>query len=99
MSLEIEELSAKLHSLYQKEAKRQGDVRHHDDYAALRENTKEFDRVLARYILDREAANRKENARLRRALEDISLYTTDYMEEEFIGVLEEIIEKATRAIE
>lgn len=50
----IEQLSAHLHSLYQAEAKRQGDVRHHDDYQALPENIKEFDRVLARYIISRE---------------------------------------------
>jgi hypothetical protein len=47
----VEDLSAKLHTLYQLEAKRQGDVRHHDDYAQLAENTKEFHRVLARFIL------------------------------------------------
>lgn len=51
----VEELSAKLHEIYQIEARRQGDVRHHDDYEALKENTKEFDRVLARYIIDRES--------------------------------------------
>lgn len=47
----LETLSAKLHALYQQEARRQGDVRHHDDYAALSEHTKEYDRVLARWIL------------------------------------------------
>jgi hypothetical protein len=57
----VERLSAKLHAIYQDEARRQagtGDdaVRHPDDYAALPEHTKEYDRVLARYILRREAA-------------------------------------------
>ena len=47
----VEGLSAKLHTIYQIEARRQGDVRHHDDYAALTESTKEYDRVLARFIL------------------------------------------------
>jgi hypothetical protein len=47
----VEDLAAKLHTLYQLEAKRQGDVRHHDDYAQLAENTKAFHRVLARFIL------------------------------------------------
>ena len=47
----VEALSAKLHDIYQLEAKRQGDVRHHDAYADLQESTKEFDRVLARFLL------------------------------------------------
>jgi len=46
----VEELAAKFHAIYQAEAKRQGDVRHHDDYNRLPENIKEFDRVLARYV-------------------------------------------------
>jgi spore cortex formation protein SpoVR/YcgB (stage V sporulation) len=55
----VERLSAKLHAIYQDEATRQADmgndaVRHSDDYAALPEHTKECDRVLARYILQRE---------------------------------------------
>jgi len=48
---EIERLSALIHALYQAEAKRQGDVRHADDYAGLSESTKEFDRVIARFVL------------------------------------------------
>ena len=52
----VEELAAKLHDVYQEEAKRQGDPRHADSYAVLPERIKEFDRVLARYILQREAA-------------------------------------------
>jgi hypothetical protein len=47
----VEALSAQLHDIYQQEAKRQGDVRHHDAYSALKESTKEFDRVLARFIV------------------------------------------------
>jgi len=47
----VEDLAAKLHTLHQREAKRQGDVRHPDAYAQLAENTKEFHRVLARFIL------------------------------------------------
>jgi formylmethanofuran dehydrogenase subunit E len=47
----IEQLAAKFHEIYQQEAKRQGDVRHKDNYADLSENIKEFDRVLARYVL------------------------------------------------
>jgi hypothetical protein len=46
-----ESLARKLHQIYQDEAKRQGDVRHHDSYDQLAENVKEFDRVLARFIL------------------------------------------------
>ena len=37
-----------------KEATRQGDVRHAEDYNDLPENIKEFDRALARFILYRE---------------------------------------------
>jgi hypothetical protein len=53
MALEntVEALSAKLHDIYQHEARRQGDVRHQEAYADLTESTKEFDRVLARFIL------------------------------------------------
>ena len=46
----VESLAAKFHDIYQREAKRQGDVRHKDSYADLPENIKEFDRVLARYV-------------------------------------------------
>jgi hypothetical protein len=50
----IEELAAELHEVYMKEATRQGDVRHAEDYSELPENIKEFDRALARFILSRE---------------------------------------------
>jgi hypothetical protein len=73
----VERLSAKIHAIYQDEARRQagvGDdaVRHPDDYAALQEHTKEYDRVLARYILQREAGWR---ALLREAALVLSGYT------------------------
>ena len=48
--MDIEKLSAKFHDIYQQEAKRQGDVRHKDNYEDLSENIKEFDRILARYV-------------------------------------------------
>lgn len=48
---EVEALAAEFHEVYQAEARRQGDVRHSDDYAALPERIKEFDRVLARHAL------------------------------------------------
>lgn len=47
----VEVLSSKLHAIYQQEARRQGDVRHHDDYSQLAEHTKEYDRVLAHFII------------------------------------------------
>ena len=48
---DVESLSAKFHEIYQAEAKRQGDMRHKDAYDDLPENIKEFDRVLARYVI------------------------------------------------
>jgi hypothetical protein len=50
-SVDIEMLSAALHSVYQAEAHRRGDVRHADRYEDLPEATKEWDRVLARWIV------------------------------------------------
>lgn len=47
---DVETLAAQFHAVYQGEARRQGDVRHAEYYDQLPENTKEFDRVLARYI-------------------------------------------------
>ncbi len=68
---EIERLSKELHAIYQKEARRQAKtgedtVRHPNDYDALPEHTKEYDRVLARYILSlldyyRELCNSKDD--------------------------------------
>lgn len=51
MCEDVEKLAAKIHEVYQIEAKRQGDVRHADKYSDLPENVKEFDRVLARHVL------------------------------------------------
>ena len=48
---QIELLASKFHEIYQKEARRQGDIRHTDKYEELPENIKEFDRVLAKYVL------------------------------------------------
>jgi hypothetical protein len=50
--IDIEELSSRLHDIYQKEAHRRGDVRHADAYVDLSEPTKEWDRVLARWIVN-----------------------------------------------
>jgi hypothetical protein len=47
----LEALSAKFHSIYQAEARRQGNLRHHDDYTQLSEATKDYDRVLARFVM------------------------------------------------
>ena len=56
MTRDIEELSAELHEVYMKEAARQGDVRHAEDYNELPDRIKEFDRALARHIIAREKA-------------------------------------------
>ena len=52
----VEALSRRFHAVYQAEAKRQyaadlDNVRHPDDYDALDEHTKDYDRVLARDVL------------------------------------------------
>jgi hypothetical protein len=47
----VELLAARLHDIYQKEASQQGRRWHPDDYTKLTEDVKEFDRVLARWIL------------------------------------------------
>ena len=50
--MRLEALAYVIHRVYQAEAKRQGDVRHSDDYHALPENVKDYDRAIARFILD-----------------------------------------------
>lgn len=50
---EVESLAREFHSVYQKEAERQGKKRHPDDYDSLSEEVKEFDRVLARHVLEK----------------------------------------------
>jgi hypothetical protein len=50
--IDLELLSARLHEVYQKEAHRRRDVRHADAYEDLPDDTKEWDRVLARWILE-----------------------------------------------
>lgn len=47
---DVEARSADAHAVYQKEAHRRGDVRHADAYADLSEATKEWDRVLVRWV-------------------------------------------------
>lgn len=49
--VDLEALSSRLHDIYQAEAHRRGDIRHPDRYEDLSEATKEWDRVLARWIL------------------------------------------------
>ena len=44
-------LAREFHEVYQVEAKRQGDVRHHDDFDDLASNIQEFDYALADYLL------------------------------------------------
>lgn len=63
---DVEALSAKFHEIYQQEAKRQGDVRHKDAYADLPENIKEFDRVLAIFVLAETAKLQAEIAELKK---------------------------------
>jgi len=62
-----EGLAAEFHDIYQQEARRQGDVRHADEYADLPENVKEFDRVLARYVLAEAERLREQDDRTSRS--------------------------------
>lgn len=47
---DTEARSAEAHEVYQIEAHRRGDVRHPDAYAELKDSTKEWDRVLVRWV-------------------------------------------------
>jgi hypothetical protein len=47
---DTEARSAEAHAVYQAEAHRRGDVRHPDEYVDLSEETKEWDRVLVRWV-------------------------------------------------
>jgi hypothetical protein len=47
---DTEARSKDAHNVYQKEAHSRGDVRHPDDYEDLSESTKEWDRVLVRWV-------------------------------------------------
>lgn len=49
---DTEARAADAHSVYQAEAHRRGDVRHPDAYADLSEATKEWDRVLVRWVAE-----------------------------------------------
>lgn len=51
MKIDVEILSARLHDIYQLEAHRRGVVDHPDTYEDLDDSVKEWDRVLARWIL------------------------------------------------
>lgn len=71
-----EALAREFHAVYQAEAKRQGDMRHADEYDDLPENVKEYDRVLARYVLERyvpAAALREAQAENERLLSMLSM--------------------------
>ena len=68
MSAIVEDLARRFHAVYQEESKRQAaigqdTVRHPDDYDALPERTKEYDRALARYVLAHFSQRAEETAR------------------------------------
>lgn len=90
----VEVLSEKFHYIYQQEARRQGDMRHNDDYGELAENIKEFDRVLARYILKRDKAVQNEavSQALLAAAKEVEK-TLNEIEEGFEGTAVEFCEK------
>ena len=84
---EVEALSKEFHAIYQAEAKRQGDVRYHDDYEALSENVKEFDRVLARAVIRKLQAAREEKNREMLNVVSIATETTRAAERQRILTL------------
>ena len=87
----IETLAAQLHAIYQHEAKRQYPRKPHSyDYADLPENIKEFDRVLARFILEREAS-------LTARLEQAERERNDYSDMAKQSTSEKLIAQATNA--
>ena len=47
-----EELAKRIHAVYQEVAGRLGDKRWTDDYDSLPEHIKEYDRAIARFILE-----------------------------------------------
>jgi hypothetical protein len=77
----IEELATELHEVYMKEATRQGDVRHAEDYSELPENIKEFDRALARFILSRERLILEKIGKLTYAISAIQMLIEEDIEE------------------
>jgi len=61
---EVEALAREFHSVYQKEAARQGKKRHPDDYDELSEQIKEFDRVLARHVIEKFCLKKNNKSRV-----------------------------------
>ena len=49
---QVEQMAKWFHAVYQTEARRQKDIRHSDFYDQLPENIKDYDRALARYVLN-----------------------------------------------
>lgn len=49
----VEKIAKRFHEVYQEEAKRQGNIRHDDNYNKLPQNIKEFDRALAKFVLNK----------------------------------------------
>lgn len=77
-SNEVEELAREFHTVYQKEAKRQGMKRHPDDYDSLSEQIKEFDRVLARHVLDKFHPKQDNKNRVGRLIFDENVIAKEY---------------------
>ncbi len=88
----VETLAEYLHAVYQQEARRQADrgedeVRHPDDYDALPEHTKEYDRVLARFILEREAKAIAAHEELREAAREFVEFCDSGPQRHFTGAV------------
>jgi len=57
----IEPLASKIHQIYQQESKRQNNVKYPDNYYELPEHIKDYDRVIARFILENYVLKKKYN--------------------------------------
>ena len=76
----LEELAAKVHGVYQEEAKRQGlPIEYSDDYNNLSETTKDFDRAIAKFIIQQDKELRKKIDDLAKQFEKIKEERNDFL--------------------
>lgn len=78
-SNEVEELAREFHTVYQKEAERQGFCPiHPDSYDELSEHIKEFNKILARHVLDKFHPKQDNKNRVGRLIFDENVIAKEY---------------------